>query len=69
MIGAVEAGGSEIVCGIGYEEGIFAGRFRLPTEQPERRLGRVVDDPWGLGNNACLRGSLALDFRVWERSQ
>ncbi|MDQ0062848.1 ROK family protein [Paenibacillus harenae] len=42
-IGAIEAGGTKFVCGIGNEEGIIEDRVQFPTEQPERTMAHVID--------------------------
>ncbi|MFD0671168.1 ROK family protein [Cohnella sp. GCM10027633] len=42
FIGAVEAGGTKFVCGIGNESGEVLDRVSFPTEQPEKTLGQVV---------------------------
>jgi fructokinase len=42
-IGAIEAGGTKFVCGIGNEEGVLEERIHFPTEHPEKTLGRVID--------------------------
>jgi len=41
-IGAIEAGGTKFVCGIGNEEGIIEDRVSFPTEQPEKTLANVI---------------------------
>ena len=41
-IGAIEAGGTKIVCGYGNEQGIIEDRVSFPTEQPEKTLEKVV---------------------------
>lgn len=41
-IGAIEAGGTKFVCGIGNEEGKIEERISFPTEEPERTLDHVV---------------------------
>lgn len=43
IIGAVEAGGTKFVCGIGNEEGVIHDRVNFPTEQPEKTLAQVID--------------------------
>jgi len=43
LIGAVEAGGTKFVCGIGNERGEVLERVSFPTEQPETTLAKVVD--------------------------
>jgi fructokinase len=42
-IGAIEAGGTKFICGIGNEEGIIEDRVSFPTETPESTLGHVID--------------------------
>ncbi|MCD9021761.1 ROK family protein [Cohnella silvisoli] len=42
LIGAVEAGGTKFVCGIGNEAGEVLDRVSFPTEQPEKTLAQVV---------------------------
>ncbi len=42
LIGAVEAGGTKFVCGIGNEKGEVLDRVSFPTEQPEKTLAQVV---------------------------
>ena len=37
-IGAIEAGGTKIVCGVGNELGVIEERISIPTEQPEQTL-------------------------------
>ncbi|MDQ0876536.1 fructokinase [Paenibacillus sp. V4I3] len=41
-IGAIEAGGTKIVCGIGNEYGIIEDRIQFPTEQPEPTMEKVI---------------------------
>ncbi|MBB6637278.1 ROK family protein [Cohnella thailandensis] len=41
-IGAIEAGGTKFVCGIGDENGNVLDRVSFPTEQPEKTLGQVI---------------------------
>lgn len=41
-IGAIEAGGTKFVCGIGNEEGIIEDSVSFPTERPEETLDRVI---------------------------
>ncbi|MFC5469368.1 ROK family protein [Cohnella suwonensis] len=43
LIGAVEAGGTKFVCGIGNEKGEVLDRVSFPTEQPEKTLAQVID--------------------------
>ena len=42
LIGAIEAGGTKFVCGIGNEEGDIIERIDFPTEQPEPTLEKVI---------------------------
>ncbi|HZG84108.1 ROK family protein [Paenibacillus sp.] len=42
-IGAIEAGGTKFVCGIGNEHGQIEDRVSFPTEGPEETLRRVID--------------------------
>jgi len=56
-IGAIEAGGTKFVCGIGNEEGNIEDRITFPTEQPERTLGQVIDYFRGKGVEAIGVGS------------
>ncbi len=42
-IGAIEAGGTKFVCGIGNERGIIEDRISFPTERPEETLRNVVN--------------------------
>lgn len=41
-IGAIEAGGTKIVCGVGNEQGIIENRVSFPTEQPEKTLPQII---------------------------
>lgn len=41
-IGAVEAGGTKFVCGIGNENGIVEDRISFPTGPPEGTLSRAI---------------------------
>lgn len=43
LIGAVEAGGTKIVCGIGNEKGEVIDRISFPTEQPEKTLAQIIN--------------------------
>ncbi|MFD0716642.1 ROK family protein [Paenibacillus sp. GCM10027626] len=42
-IGAIEAGGTKFVCGVGNEEGIIEDRVSFPTEKPEITLANVIN--------------------------
>ena len=41
-IGAIEAGGTKIVCGVGNEQGVIEDRISIPTEQPEQTLAHII---------------------------
>ncbi|TJY42260.1 ROK family protein [Cohnella pontilimi] len=41
-IGAIEAGGTKFICGIGNEEGEIQERVSFPTEHPEQTLSQVI---------------------------
>ena len=41
-IGAIEAGGTKFVCGVGDEYGNIVDRVSFPTERPEPTLERVI---------------------------
>ncbi|REE86503.1 fructokinase [Paenibacillus taihuensis] len=43
LIGAVEAGGTKFVCGIGGEDGVIQDRVSFPTEQPEKTIANVIN--------------------------
>ncbi|QJD84858.1 ROK family protein [Cohnella herbarum] len=43
LIGAVEAGGTKFVCGLGNEKGEVLDRVSFPTENPEKTLARVIE--------------------------
>jgi fructokinase len=42
ILGAIEAGGTKFVCGIGNENGKIIERISIPTTTPEETLGKVV---------------------------
>ncbi|GLX66231.1 ROK family protein [Paenibacillus glycanilyticus] len=42
-IGAIEAGGTKFVCGVGNEQGVIEHSISFPTEQQEATLGKVID--------------------------
>lgn len=42
-IGAIEAGGTKIVCGIGTERGEVVERVSFPTGRPEETLPQMID--------------------------
>lgn len=41
-IGAIEAGGTKFVCGVGNEHGVIEDSVSFPTELPEPTLERVI---------------------------
>ncbi|MFD1956650.1 ROK family protein [Paenibacillus thailandensis] len=43
FIGAIEAGGTKIVCGIGKEDGQIVDRVSFPTENPDVTIPRIVE--------------------------
>ncbi|GIP33160.1 ROK family protein [Paenibacillus sp. J2TS4] len=42
-LGAIEAGGTKFVCGIGTEDGTVLDKISFPTTTPEETIGRVED--------------------------
>ncbi|ANY67460.1 fructokinase [Paenibacillus sp. BIHB 4019] len=42
-IGAIEAGGTKFVCGVGNEHGVIEDRVSFPTEKPEITMANVID--------------------------
>lgn len=42
-IGAIEAGGTKIICGIGNEQGFIDRRISFPTETPEIAMSKIHD--------------------------
>lgn len=43
IIGAIEAGGTKFVCGIGNEHGEILDRISFPTDEPEQTTQRAAD--------------------------
>lgn len=43
LLGAIEAGGTKFVCGIGYEDGTILDRVSFPTTTPEETMGLVLE--------------------------
>jgi fructokinase len=43
ILGAIEAGGTKFVCGIGNEDGEVIERISIPTTTPEETMRHVVD--------------------------
>lgn len=56
-IGAIEAGGTKFVCGIGNEHGELEDRVSFPTEQPEQTLANVISYFEGKGVEAIGIGT------------
>ncbi|WP_410512151.1 ROK family protein [Paenibacillus sp. BR2-3] len=42
LLGAIEAGGTKFVCGIGKEDGTIIDRVSFPTTTPEETMGQVL---------------------------
>lgn len=42
VIGAIEAGGTKFVCGIGHADGVIQDRISFPTGNPEETMARVI---------------------------
>jgi fructokinase len=42
LIGAIEAGGTKFVCGVGNEQGVIEEQISFPTEQPVPTLEKVI---------------------------
>jgi len=43
LLGAIEAGGTKFVCGIGQEDGTIIDRVSFPTTTPEETMGQVLE--------------------------
>lgn len=43
LIGAIEAGGTKFVCGVGNADGVIQHRIDFPTQHPEETLAQVID--------------------------
>ncbi|MFC3803171.1 ROK family protein [Cohnella sp. GCM10012308] len=56
-IGAIEAGGTKFVCGIGNESGTIEERVSFPTEHPEKTLAQVFEYFKGKGVESIGIGS------------
>ncbi|WP_337098390.1 ROK family protein [Paenibacillus sp. YIM B09110] len=56
-IGAIEAGGTKFVCGIGDENGVISDRISFPTGQPEETLAQAIAYFSGKGVEAIGIGS------------
>lgn len=42
-IGAIEAGGTKFVCGVGNENGEIEERIHFQTRRPEETMEKVID--------------------------
>ncbi|MFC4098977.1 ROK family protein [Paenibacillus xanthanilyticus] len=63
-IGAIEAGGTKFVCGIGSERGEIEDRISFPTEGPEQTIGQAIAYFKGKGVDAIGVGSFGpIDLR------
>lgn len=49
-IGAIEAGGTKFVCGIGNEKGEVEERVSFPTERPETTMADKRVEAFGVGS-------------------
>ncbi|RRJ66118.1 ROK family protein [Paenibacillus oralis] len=56
-IGAIEAGGTKFICGVGNEKGEILDRISFPTEAPEKTLEQAVSYFRGKGVEAIGIGS------------
>lgn len=64
IIGAIEAGGTKFVCGIGYADGTIVDRISFPTGAPEETLRRAADYFAGRNVQAIGVGSFGpIDLR------
>ena len=43
QLGAIEAGGTKFICGIGNEHGVIEERVSFPTGHPEQTMRNVID--------------------------
>ncbi|MGG4146255.1 ROK family protein [Paenibacillus algorifonticola] len=57
IIGAIEAGGTKFICGLGNEEGEILDRISFKTETPEKTLQQAVDYFKGTGLEAIGVGT------------
>jgi fructokinase len=57
MIGAIEAGGTKFVCGVGDESGNIKERIQIPTTVPEETMSQVIEFFKGYELNAIGVGS------------
>ncbi|MDO7908037.1 ROK family protein [Paenibacillus sp. JX-17] len=56
-IGAIEAGGTKFVCGIGNEHGEIEDRISFPTDRPEKNMSEVISYFEGKGVEAIGIGT------------
>ncbi|OKP95190.1 ROK family protein [Paenibacillus sp. P46E] len=57
IIGAIEAGGTKFICGVGNEKGEILDRISFPTESPEKTIRQAVDYFQDTGAEAIGIGS------------
>ena len=43
ILGAIEAGGTKIICGIGNEKGQLSDKIHFPTKSPEETMPLIID--------------------------
>lgn len=43
LLGAIEAGGTKFVCGVGTEDGTVVERVSFPTTTPEETMANVFN--------------------------
>lgn len=57
LLGAVETGGTKIICAVGDSDGIVYDRMRIPTEAPEASVPKIVEFFRGKGVQSIGIGS------------
>lgn len=57
LLGAVETGGTKIVCAVGDEDGNILERIRIPTDVPEKSIPEVIGFFEGKGIDAIGIGA------------
>ena len=60
-IGALEAGGTKMVCAVGNEEGEILKKITIPTETPRETMPKMLDlnrSRWRLWELAVLAPSI-----------
>jgi fructokinase len=43
LFGAIEIGGTKIICAVGHEDGSIVEKFRFPTSTPKENLPQMID--------------------------